>query len=115
MNKILVLISTFLSLTMPAMGAVECYYHFTDEVLEITPEMKINSCTADFVWGFENVCFTGDISELASLINSGYYRWGHSLRVEDAQVINEDLIEYTGVDAQSFYSNRFNLERCKQK
>ncbi len=94
--------------------SVECYYTFTDTTIEITPKMSINSCTADFVWGFDNVCFRGDTQELVQLMNNDYFRWGHSLRVYDAQVVTENLIEYTGVDAQNFYSGRFDLTRCEE-
>lgn len=111
--KHLLLLTTLLTLSTQAKVSVECYYHFTDSILEITPEMRINKCTADFVWGFDNVCFRGEESELVDLINEGYFRWGSTLRVLDAKLVDSDTIEYTGVDAQSFYSSTFDLARCK--
>ena len=107
------LLSSVISISTQAQVSVECYYHFTDETLEITPEMKINSCTADFVWGFDNVCFRGDINELVDLMNSNYFKWKHSLRVHDATALNEDVVEYTGVDSASYYSSQFDITRCK--
>ncbi len=107
------LLSSVMSFSAQAQVSVECYYHFTDETLEITPEMKINSCTADFVWGFDNVCFRGDINELVSLMNSNYFEWNHSYRVYDATVLNEDVVEYTGVDSRNFYSSEFDIARCE--
>lgn len=111
--KQLFLLATLMTFSTQAEVSVECYYHFTDSVLEITPKMRINKCIADFVWGFDNVCFRGDENELVDLINEGYYRWGSSLRVLDAQLINKDTVEYTGVDAQNFYQSTFDLARCK--
>lgn len=107
-----IMLLTLMSISTKAEVNVECYYHFTDSTLEITPEMGINSCTADFVWGAKNVCYRGDAEELVELINSDYFRWGHSLRVLEAELVNENLIEFTGVDAQNFYSSRFNINRC---
>lgn len=96
-----------------AFGSVECYYRFTDSIIEITPEMRINGCTADFIWGSENVCFRGSVKNLVKKINSEYYTWGSSLRVRDALALSSDLVEFTGVDAQSFFSARQTISRCQ--
>jgi hypothetical protein len=74
--------------------------------------MRVNGCTADFIWGFDNVCFRGSAKSLVKLINSDFYTWRSSLRVEDASVVNKDVVEYTGVDARNFYSATRTIERC---
>ena len=91
---------------------VECYYRFTDSIIDITPEMRVNGCTADFVWGFDNVCFTGSARALAKKINSDYYSWGRSLSVKEAKVINSKTVEFIGVDAQSFYQGKKDIQKC---
>ena len=76
--------------------------------------MKVNACTADFIWGFDNVCFKGSAHELAKQINSGYYKWPSSgLSVTDAKVINTKLIELMGIDARNFYQSRVDIAACK--
>lgn len=93
---------------------VECYYQFTDSILTITPQMKVNSCTADFIWGTKNVCFKGSPKSLVKKINEGFYNWPSSgLKVTEAKVIDKDTVSYLGIDAQNFYSSLRKIERCE--
>jgi hypothetical protein len=105
----------FMALSHSALGAsVECYYHFTDSILTIEPTMKVNACTADFIWGKDNVCFKGSAKDLAKKINQNYYRWNSSgLRVSEAEVESKDSVSYLGIDAQSFYSAERTIYRCQ--
>ncbi len=105
----------FITMANTAFSAtVECYYHFTDSILKIEPKMKVNACTADFIWGKDNVCFKGSAKALAKKINQDYYRWASSgLRVTEAAVENNDEVSYLGIDAQSFYSAQRTIYRCQ--
>lgn len=109
------IILTSLMLMSSIQAKVECYYRFTDSTLTITPEMKVNGCTADFIWGFDNVCFRGEADALVGKINSGFYSWPSSgYTVKDAQMVDQDTVSYIGVDAHSFYSSEREISRCSK-
>lgn len=103
-----------LMLSSTTFAEVQCYYRFTDSTITITPQMKINSCTADFIWGTDNVCFTGSAKALAKKINNDVYRWPSAgLSVREAEVLDRDSIQYNGVDAQSFFASTRTIYRCR--
>ncbi len=101
-------------LSAPTFAEVQCYYRFTDSTITITPQMKVNACTADFIWGADNVCFTGSAKSLAKEINKGTYSWESSgLSVREAEVLDKDSVHYKGVDAQSFFASTRTIYRCQ--
>lgn len=109
----LFLISSLL-LISSIQAKVECYYRFTDSILTISPEMKVNGCTADFIWGFDNACFKGEAESLVEKINEGYYTWKSAgYRAKNAKRVDNDTVSYIGVDAQSFYSSEREIMRCQ--
>jgi len=101
------------SLCVQAQTEVLCLNSYTHEIERVEGNTNLNSCSADFVWGFENICFRGNENELVSRINEGEYQWGYSLRVEDAQLMDSHTISFIGVDAKNYFSGEFNISRCQ--
>lgn len=91
-----------------------CDHPFKKEVVLVTPQSPVDSCVADLIWGFDNVCYKGPGSELVSQINSKNYRWINSGYAMEDALLNPDsgAIEFTGFDSTSFYSGRFDILPC---
>jgi hypothetical protein len=107
------LIIALFILSPSILAKIECYYSFDDEVIEITPEMRVNSCTADFIWGFDNVCFTGKSASLVKQINAGVYQWNSSLKTTDAVKVDNNTVKYLGIDSRNFYQATRTIKRCQ--
>lgn len=91
-----------------------CQHQFKKEVVPVKPQSPVDSCVADLIWGFDNVCYTGNGSELVSQINAGNYRWVSSGYSMEEALLNPDsgAIEFTGFDSKSFYSGQFDISPC---
>ncbi|NQZ18575.1 MAG: hypothetical protein HRT44_04875 [Bdellovibrionales bacterium] len=121
MKSILFLFVTLLSFSALAdeaqPGQFWCDHRFKDQIVEINEKSSVDGCVADLIWGFDNVCFTGEASDLVDDINNDKYKWTSSgLILADASYDSEkDLLLYTGVDQQSFFSSERDLARCTEE
>jgi hypothetical protein len=111
-------ILTVLLFTQLSAGAsettIQCYYHFTNETLNLLEPMRVNACHGDLVWGKSNVCFTGSVDEIVEMMNAGdLNRRSAGLIVAEAQKVSANHITYIGIDQQSFWQKQSDLLRCK--
>jgi hypothetical protein len=93
--------------------SIQCYYSFTGETLNLLEEMPTNACHVDLIWGQGEVCFTGNIDSIILMMNKGKLnRRSSGLMIEDAQKLNKNKIEFTGIDQRNFWQKRSSLTRC---
>lgn len=93
--------------------AVFCDHEFKNKIVEITSSSPVDSCVADLIWGTKNVCFDGNASALVTLMNADYFKWlssGYS--AVEASLADDGSVNYTGVDAKSFYMSKRTIYPC---
>ncbi len=81
-------------------ATIFCDSKYEDGIMQVDATKKINSCTADVVWGFDNTCYVGDPAELIAKINDGQsYKWKVGLEMNSASLQeNGNTIRFTGID-----------------
>lgn len=92
---------------------VYCDHEFKNEIVEINSDSDVDACVADLIWGKKNVCFEGDANALAEMMNDEKFKWlssGYS--AVEASVSSEGAVNYTGVDAKSFYMAKRTVFPC---
>jgi hypothetical protein len=112
--KAMILLFTFL-ISGRAFSSLEvlCEDKYTNEVVNILNLKRVRGCMADLVWGNDNICFEGSLSELIYQIDNNQLNWRSSgLRLSEAKKITDDEVEFTGIDAQNFWSARKSIKRC---
>ena len=99
--KKLMLILVFLSSSAYADAELICYYRFEDRFINMMDEDYV-TCSADAVWGKDNVCFNGSVADMVTIINEetikGLDDLSRGIRAYDAKVVDNDSFGFTGVD-----------------
>ena len=80
---LILFVSTYSHAELPEVSGTKvfCDHDYKDGIVVVDKTYRIDDCSGDVLWGFDNTCYVGDGQELVDLINNGDFNWkvGHSM------------------------------------
>lgn len=112
MKKLILMLSVIFFNSAFAQKDVEliCVSSFNQEVYNLVEEYNA-TCLADFIWGYESVCYNGNPETLVNLMNDEFFNT-QSMVVRNANLENDGSITYRGIDKMNFWSSDRIVHKC---
>lgn len=101
-------------------SSIICFKEF-DEIEEneitISKELNDEQCIYDFISGDHNICFKGDVREVALMMDKLEYHWDNlGYIIRDIEVVSKrknQTIHYTGIDQKNYFRFNSKISRCE--